>query len=84
MANTNPEKWITMQEAAKEVESRFGYVPTLAVMSSWVVKGVGPDGAKIKLQSVKIGGRRLTRASYIESFVRATNPDAQELRASSQ
>lgn len=61
--NIANETIISMTEAARMIPGR----PTTATVWRWTTRGV----AGIKLESLKIGGRRLTSREAVERFMAA-------------
>lgn len=67
----NGEKPIALEHVGDLVE------PPLDRSSIWryVLKGVKVDGSAVKLDSVKIGGKRYTSLEAWQRFIAAQNPD---------
>ena len=62
------EELLTITQAAKRCPAR----PHVATMWRWVLNGL--DG--VKLDSIKVGGKRLTSAEAISRFIAATTAQA--------
>jgi hypothetical protein len=63
-----------------EVGACFPKRPSPATLWRWVLSGVkGPNGERIKLQSIRIAGRRYVRRSAVAEFIRAWNADADDV-----
>lgn len=59
---------------------RNGPVSTHAVLR-WVHKGViGPDGKRVRLAAIKIGGTFYVRPQDAEKFIRELNADSQAVK----
>ena len=62
------EELLTVREAAKRCPAR----PHVATMWRWILTGL--DG--VKLDSIKVGGKRLTSVESISRFIAATTAQA--------
>lgn len=59
-----------------EAIQRFPGRPSLQCVNRWMNTGVmGPGGQRIRLRSVKIGGRRYIPESAIAEFIEACNAE---------
>jgi hypothetical protein len=63
-------------EAAKRLPlGRRGKPATLSCILRWVLDGVkGPDGVKVKLEAVRLGGRWITDENSIRRFSERLTP----------
>jgi hypothetical protein len=82
MTDLQHDQLITMTEAraavpaiAAEVTGSSWRRPDLSTLHRWALDGRTVRGRLVKLWSVRIGGRRLTRRSAIAAFIRALSPD---------
>ncbi len=72
------ENLITLTEAAKKLPSR----PGVSTLHRWAADGL--QGGRIRLRTLKVGGKRFTTEVWLHDFVRALNgedcprPDAAE------
>jgi hypothetical protein len=67
---------------------RCGKPVTISCVFRWIVDGVlGPDGQRVRLEAVRVGGRWLTSVAALERFALAQTPqfkDAGQVRTPGQ
>lgn len=74
MIDIQNERVITLKEAAARLASSLGAEPHLSSVFRWTRHGVqGPGGERVRLESVKIGGKRCTSEEAIARFVARAN-----------
>jgi len=59
--------------AALPILSRDGRKPPVGKLFRWSTKGIAIGGRQIYLESVRVGGRRLTTAEAVSRFVEASD-----------
>ena len=69
MINLQTEQLLTLGDAAKLCPGRGGKHPHLATLHRWASNGVGPSGAKVTLETLKVGGIRVTSREAITRFI---------------
>ena len=74
--DTTIEQMLTLHQAAALWPSfRQGKPVTDRTIRLWIANGVKlPNGEKVRLEAVRVGGRRLTSREALQRFVIAQNP----------
>lgn len=76
MVDTTTETLLTLSQAARLLPpSRHGSPVTLSCLLRWVLTGIRlPDGAVVRLEAVRLGGRWLTSREALQRFAVAQTP----------
>jgi hypothetical protein len=69
MIDLAAEELLRIEEVANQCRTHFSTV------FRWILKGIpGPDGRRIRLEAVRIGGKWVTTHSAVQRFAQATTP----------
>ena len=64
---------LTFAQATKACPAIDGKKPSVKTVYTWADIGILVGGERVKLESAKVGGKRVTSAEAIERFVEATS-----------
>lgn len=68
----NKERVLSLHEAIEQWPA--GPRPSMAALNRWRVKGVkSTSGDRVKLETIRIGGKRVTSLEAISRFIEAQN-----------
>ena len=78
MIDIHEEPLLSLSAAAALVPpARQGKRTHLSTILRWILDGAkGPNGKRVKLEAVRIGGRWMTTRSALQRFVERLTPDA--------
>src|SRR5579883_403932 len=80
MIDTTSENLLSLAEAVKLLPAgRGGRRVHFSTVLRWVLDGAkGPDGTRVRLEGVRLGGRWLTSRQALQRFVEKLTPAAPE------
>jgi Protein of unknown function (DUF1580) len=75
-ASLTSETLLSLTQAARRLPpGRRGRPVSISCVLRWLLDGVpGPDGRRIRLEAVRLGGRWVTSAEAIQRFAEALTP----------
>jgi hypothetical protein len=84
MIDIASETTLSLTQAARLLPpGRRGQPVTLSCLLRWVLEGAkAPDGARVRLEALRVGGRWITSREAIQRFAVALTPRAADGRAS--
>ena len=69
MIQISDEELLRIDEVAQLCRAHF------ATVFRWILKGVpGPDGQRVRLDAIRVGGKWMTTRSAVQRFAEATTP----------
>jgi hypothetical protein len=76
LTSLTAENMLSLAQAARRLPpGRRGRPVSLSCVLRWVLEGApGPDGRRVRLEAVRIGGRWLTSAEALGRFAAALTP----------
>ena len=67
------ESLLTVSEAAESLPAINGKKPSAKTVYAWVEVGLVVGSVRVKLESIKVGGRRVTSVEALQRFIEATS-----------
>jgi hypothetical protein len=84
MIDLESERLMGLADAARMLPGRDGRAVHPATLTRWIAKGAkGPDGGRVRLEAVRVGGRWVTSAEAVQRFVEALTPTPEAVAAES-
>jgi len=69
--------FITLEDATRIIPGR----PSRWALYRWAMHGVTRKGRPVKLRTIKVGARHLTRREWVEQFIRESSDSAAPVAA---